>query len=64
MPLQKGTSKKIISKNISELTSSRPGEARQKGIHTMMRKRGMSYEQAKNRMAVAIAMSKAGKSKK
>jgi hypothetical protein len=63
MPLYSGVSKKIISKNISELTSGPAGTARSKAIHTMMKK-GMSYDQAKNRQAVAIAMSKAGKSKK
>jgi len=63
MPLYKGVSKKIISKNISELTTSKPGAAREKAIHTMMKKRGISYETAKNRQAIAIAFSHARKSK-
>ena len=60
MPLYSGVSKKVISKNISELTSGPASPTRNKAIHTMMKK-GMSYEQAKNRQAVAIAMSKAKK---
>jgi len=63
MPLLKGASKKIISKNISELTSGPVGATRQKAIRTMMKKRGISYETAKNRQAIAIAFSHARKSK-
>lgn len=65
MPLLEGVSKKIISKNISELTSGPASNKRKKGIKTMMKKHpGMDYQTAKNRMAVAIAMDKAGKRKK
>lgn len=64
MPLQPGITKKIISKNISELTSGPAGKPRDKAIHTMMKKHpGMDYGMAKNRQAIAIAMNKAHKSK-
>ena len=64
MPILKGKSKKIIASNIKELSTSAPGGAREKGIHTMMKTHGMDYATAKNKMAIAIAFSKAGKSKK
>ena len=61
MPILPGVSKKIISKNISELTSGPVSSKRDKGIHTMMKRTGMDYDTAKNKMAVAIAMNKAKK---
>lgn len=61
MPLYEGVSKKIISKNISELISGPVSSKRDKGIHTMMKKHGMDYDTAKNKMAIAIAMNKAHK---
>jgi hypothetical protein len=64
MPLSKGKSKKTISKNISELMTGAVGPARKKGIATMMKKKGMSEDEARQRMAIAISMSIAKKSKK
>ena len=64
MPLKKGSSAKIIKANISELVMSKPGSARKKGIATLVKKTGLSPKKAKVKMAVAIAYSKAGKSKK
>lgn len=63
MPLKSGKSKKTISSNIEELMKGRMGKARAKGIHTM-EKKGMSEKEARRKMAIAIAYSKAGKSKK
>ena len=64
MPLKKGRSKKVVSSNISELMTSKPGKARAKGIKTLAKKTGMSSRKAKQKQAVAIALSKAGKSRK
>lgn len=64
MPLKSGTSKKTIQKNIKELSSSKPSASREKGIKTLAKKKGISTKAAKNIQAVAIAYSKAGKSKK
>ena len=64
MPLIKGSGKKIIGKNIAELQRSSPGLARKKGIYTYMKNHGVDYETAKTKMSIAIAMAKAGKSKK
>jgi hypothetical protein len=62
MPLQKGSSKKVIGKNIGELVKSKPSSARAKGIRTLAHNRGISEEKAKQIQAQAIAFSKAGKS--
>lgn len=64
MPLKKGRSKKIVRSNIKELMDSKPSSARGKGIRTMMKKRDLSYKKAKQKQSIAIALSKAGKSKK
>lgn len=64
MPLEKGKSKKTIGRNIRELVSSEPGEAREKGIETIAKKRGIPFEEAKQIQAVAIAFSHAKKKKK
>ena len=64
MPLKKGKTKKVISSNISELVTSKPGKTRAKGIKTLAKKRGITPKQAKQKQAIAIALSKAGKSKK
>ena len=63
MPLKKGKSAKTISKNISMLMKEKPGAARAKGIKTLAKKTGETPKKAKQRQAVAIALSKAGKSK-
>lgn len=63
MPLKKGSSKKTMQANMRELMTGKPGKTREKAIKTMMKK-GMSHKEAMQKQAVAIAMSKAGKSKK
>ena len=64
MPLSKWTSKKTISKNISKLVSEKPWKSRAKAIKTLAKKEGITPKQAKVKQAVAIAYSKAKKSKK
>ena len=59
MPLQPGITKKIISKNISELTSGPASAKRRKAIKTLAKRRGISYKKAKVKQAIAIAVSKA-----
>lgn len=63
MPLIKGSSKKIVGKNIAELQRSKPGLARKKAIATYARRHNVDYTTAKTKMSIAIAMAKAGKSK-
>ena len=63
MPLKKGSSQKTISVNIKELMG-KAGKSRKKGISTLAKKRGLTTEEAKQKQAVAIALSKAGKSKR
>jgi hypothetical protein len=62
MPLKKGKSQKIISANISELMG-KPGAARKKAVKTISNKQGISPAAAKQKQAIAIALSTAGKSK-
>lgn len=64
MPLKSGKSKKVISYNIKELITSTPSKARTKGIKTLAKRLGISPKKAKQRQAIAIAFSKAGKSKR
>lgn len=59
MPLKKGKSKKVIKENIRELMRSKPGKSREKAIRTMMRRYGLSYEDAKRKLAVKIALENA-----
>ena len=61
MPLKKGTSKRTISANISELTRAKASKSRQKAINTLASKKGISKKKAKQRLSVAIALQKAGK---
>lgn len=63
MPLKKGKSQKTISSNIKELMSS-PGKTRSKAIKTIAEKSGLTTGQAKQKQAIAIALSTAGVSKK
>ena len=55
MPLQKGKSKKVISKNIKELYADNKKSGKAKGVNGKPRSK---------KQIVAIAMSVAGKSKK
>lgn len=62
MPLKKGKSTKTISSNIVELMG-KPGAARRKAIKTLAKKQGISPKAAKQKQAIAIALSAAGRSK-
>jgi hypothetical protein len=64
MPLKKGRSKKVISKNIEELVSKKPSKGRSKAISTLAKKQGISRKKAKQKQAIAIALSSAGKKRK
>ena len=57
MPLKKGSSKKTVSSNISELMHGKPGAARSKAIKTIAKKKGVSEAKAKQQQAVAISLS-------
>lgn len=53
MPLKKdGT----ISTNIKELMDKKPSKERSKAIRTIAKRRGISYKQARQKQAVAIAL--------
>ncbi|HCU04821.1 MAG: hypothetical protein A2X77_03190 [Gammaproteobacteria bacterium GWE2_42_36] len=64
MPLKSGSSQKIISDNIKELMDTKPSKARAKGISTLAKKRGITPKEAKQKQAIAIAMTKARQSKR
>lgn len=64
MPLKKGKGRRVISANIKELATSKPGKARAKAITTIAKRRGISKKSAKLIQAKAIALSKAKKTKK
>ena len=64
MPLKKGKSQKTISANIKELNKKSVGKSRKKSIATLSKRRGVSTAKAQRLQAVAIALSKAGKSRK
>jgi len=49
MPLRKGSSKKVISKNIAELQRTKPSSSREKAIRTYMRRHNVSYQVAKSK---------------
>jgi hypothetical protein len=61
MPLKKGSSPKIISANVRELSTSKPGAARAKAIKTIAKKEGITPKQAKVKQAVAISYSQSKK---
>lgn len=56
MPIKKGKSKKIASENIAELTRTKPGKTRAKGIATLAKKRGISKKKAQQKQAIAISL--------
>lgn len=60
----KGKGKKVISKNIQELMTGKPGKTRAKAIKSISKAQGISKKKAMLKQAVAIAYAKAGKSKK
>ena len=64
MPLRKGKSKATINKNIAELIVTKPSERRAKAIKTLAKKKGIAPSAAKRKQAIAIALTKAGKSRK
>jgi len=64
MPLKRGKSKKIISSNIKELTKKPASSVRAKGIRTLAKRKNITSKQAKQRQAVAIALSSVRKKKK
>ena len=63
MPLIKWKSKKVIWKNIKELQTDQIGPTRMKAIKTYAKKNGLTFDEARQKMSVAIAYAKAGKSK-
>lgn len=63
MPLKSGKSQKTISSNIKELMK-KPGKTRSKAIKTIAQQSGLTGEQAKQKQAIAIALSKAKVAKK
>lgn len=63
MPLKSGKSQKTISSNIKELMK-KPGKTRSKAIKTIAQHSGLTEEQAKQKQAIAIALSKAKVAKK
>jgi len=64
MPLKKGTSKRTVGRNIKELMSSKSGKKRLKAEKTYAKRTGKTSKQAKQTLAVVIALSKAGKLRK
>lgn len=63
MPLKGGSSQTTISENIKELMK-KPGKARRKAISTLAKEQDISRSEAKRKQAIAIALSKAGKTRK
>lgn len=63
MPLKKGSSQKTISANIKELVKDKPGKVRKKAIASIAKKQGISKSEAERKQAVAIALTKAGRSR-
>ena len=55
MPLKRGKSKQVISKNIKELVSKKPSSSRKRAIQTIAKEQGISAAKAKQKQAVAIA---------
>ena len=63
MPLKKWSSQKTISSNIKELMTTKPWTARSKWIKTISNKMDIPLKKAKQIQSVAIAYSKAKKTK-
>lgn len=64
MPLKKGSSSKTISANVSELTKAKATGSRRKGIKTIAKRKGISFEEAKRVQSNAIAYDMARNKKK
>ena len=63
MHLKKVKSNKVIRGNIKKLMK-KSGSSRKKAVNTIAKKQGITTEQAQQKQAVAIALSKAKKIKK
>ena len=63
MPLKKWSSQKTISSNIKELMTTKPWTARSKWIKIISNKMDIPLKKAKQIQSVAIAYSKAKKTK-
>lgn len=63
MPLKVGTSQKTISTNIKELMGKTPSTKRRKAIKTVSKASSIKPKAAKQKQAIAIALTKAKKKK-
>lgn len=63
MALKKGKNDEVVSENIKELMHGRPDAQRKKAIETIAKKQKITKREAKQKQAVAIALSEAGRSK-
>jgi hypothetical protein len=59
MALKKGKSDETVSENIKELMHEKPDARRKKAIKTIAKKKKITFHEAKQKQAVAIALSKA-----
>jgi hypothetical protein len=64
MPLKSGTSQKTISSNIKELLGKTPSAKRKKAIKTISKSDSVKPKVARQKQAIAIALSMAKKRKK
>jgi hypothetical protein len=64
MPLKKDKSAKAIKANIKELLSKKSSKKRAKAEKTYAKRTGKTSKEAKQGLAIVIALSKAGKLKK
>ena len=64
MALKKGKSDETISENIKKLMDTKPDKTRDKAIKTLSKRKHIPYRKAMQKLSIAIAYSKAGRSKK